>query len=134
MMGYTVSAVQISANRRTAFLLAQALIHGSAQKDNSVKFPLRVCSEVSDSATRCLAGQLDAAVGSHREGRVPRHFPQDALGISEETVAPEEDLLCLLDYRGSRLGSFCEYFIHLPLLSHVVRQRDAREPAVLHMF
>ena len=25
MMGYTVSAVQISANRRTAFLLAQAL-------------------------------------------------------------------------------------------------------------
>jgi hypothetical protein len=26
MMGYTVSAVQISANRRTAFLLAQALM------------------------------------------------------------------------------------------------------------
>jgi len=54
-----------------------------------------------------------------------------ALGISEETIAPEDDLLCLLDYRGSRLASFCEYRIHLPLLSHVVRQREAREPNVL---
>src|ERR671910_3800315 len=98
-----------------------------------MKFPLRVCSEVSNSATSCLVGQFDAAVGSHREGRVPRHFPQDALRISEETVAPEEDLLCLLDYRGSSLGSFCEYRIHLLLLSHIVRQRDACEPTVLHI-
>src|SRR5829696_4452414 len=99
------------------------------------KLPLEgAFTEVSDSATRCLVGQLDTAVGSHREGRVPRHFPQDALGISEETVAPEEDLLCLLDYRGSSLGSFCEYLIHLPLFSHIVRQRDTREPAVLHIF
>lgn len=30
MMGYTVSAVQISANRRTAFLLAQALSYREA--------------------------------------------------------------------------------------------------------
>src|SRR5829696_4454548 len=48
-------------------------------------------------------------------------------------MAPEEDLLCFLDYRGSRLGSFCEYLIHLPLRSHVVRQRDAREPTVLYI-
>src|SRR5215218_3760890 len=32
MMGYTVSAVQISANRRTAFLLAQALSSLTLQK------------------------------------------------------------------------------------------------------
>ena len=63
-----------------------------------MKFPLRVCSKVSDSARKCLVRQLDTAVGSHGEGRVPRHFPQVALRISEETVAPEEDLLCLLDY------------------------------------
>src|SRR5215212_7240310 len=100
---------------------------------HSANFACYDFSEVCISATWCLVGQLDTAVGSHREGRVPRHFPQEALGISEETVAPEEDLLCLLDYRGSRLGSFCEYCIHLPLLSHVVRERDAREPAVLHI-
>jgi hypothetical protein len=47
-----------------------------------------VFSEVSVSATRYLLGQLDAAVRSHRGGRVPHHFPQVALGISEETVAP----------------------------------------------
>src|SRR5215208_5630482 len=88
-------------------------------------------SKVCICATWCLVGQLDAAVGSHREGRVPRHLPQVALGISEESVAPEKDLLCLLDYRGSSLGSFCEYCIHLPLLGHVVRKRDARELAVL---
>src|SRR5215208_3115670 len=92
-----------------------------------------VLSEASHSATRCLVGQLDTAVGSHREGRVPRHFPQEALRISEETVAPEEDLLCLLDYRGSRLCSISEYCINLILLGNVVRQRDAREPAVLHI-
>src|SRR5215217_497150 len=100
---------------------------------NSANFASYDFSEVCISATWCLVGQLDAAVCSHRERRVPRHLPQVALGISEETMAPEEDLLCLLDYRGSSLGSFCEYRIHLPLLSHVVRQRDAREPAVLYI-
>jgi DNA-binding protein HU-beta len=49
--------------------------HGSSQNDNFVTFPLRVRSEVSDSARRCLVGQLDTAVGSHREGRVPRYLP-----------------------------------------------------------
>src|SRR5919112_1728593 len=48
-------------------------------------------------------------------------------------MAPEEDLLCLLDYRGSSLGSFCEYFTPPPLFSHVVRKRDAREPTVLYI-
>src|SRR5215203_2203700 len=100
---------------------------------NSANFASYDFSAVCISATWCLAGQLDAAVCAHREGRVPRHLPQVAVGISEESVAPEEDLLCLLDYRRSRLGSFCEYLIHLPLLGHVVRQRDARELAVLYI-
>src|SRR5918998_1597963 len=71
--------------------------------------------EVSVSATGCLAGQLDAAVRAHREGRVPRHLPQKAVGVGEETVAPEEDLLRLLDYRRSCLGRLREYRVHLPL-------------------
>src|SRR5215212_654476 len=90
-------------------------------------------SEVSVCARRCLAGQLDAAVRSHREGRVPRHFPQEAVGVREDTVASEEDLVRLLDYRGSGLGGFRKYRVHLLLLSHVVRQREAREPAVLYV-
>src|SRR5918994_7326383 len=80
-----------------------------------------------------LVGQLDAAVRGHWEGRVPRHLPQEAVGIREETVAPEEDLLCLLDYRGSGFGGLCEHRVYLPLLGHVVRQREARDPAMLHI-
>src|ERR671917_677949 len=90
-------------------------------------------SELSVCTTRCLVGQLDAAVRSHREGRVPRHLPQVAVGVSEETVAPEEDLLCLLDYSCPGSCGFCEYRVHLPLLGHVVRERDAREPAALYI-
>ena len=91
-------------------------------------------SEVSPpSGTRCLVGQLDAAVRAHREGRVPRHLSQEAVGIREETVAPEEYLLCLLDYRGSGLGGFCEYPVHLLLLGYVVCQREARESAMLYI-
>src|SRR5215218_8017034 len=105
----------------------------ASPKMNSANFASYDFSEVCISATWCLVGQLDAAVLSHREGRVPRHLPQVAVGISEETVASEEDLLRLLDYHGSSLGSFCEYRIHLPLLSHVVRQRDTREPSVLYI-
>src|SRR5918994_3669007 len=80
-----------------------------------------------------LVGQLDAAVRSHREGRVPRHLPQEAVGVREETVAPEEDLLRLLDYRCSGSGCFCKYRVHLPFFCHVVRQREARESAVLYV-
>src|SRR5919112_2008987 len=80
-----------------------------------------------------LVGQLDAAVRGHREGRVPRHLPQEAVGVRKETVAPEEDLLCLPDDRGSGFGGFCEYRVHLPLLSHVVGQREAREPTMLYI-
>jgi hypothetical protein len=61
--------------------------------------------EVSISARRCLVGQLDTAVRAHREGRVPRYLPQKAVWVREETVAPKEDLLCLLDYRCPGLGS-----------------------------
>src|SRR5215216_6331737 len=97
---------------------------------------LRRCpgfSEVSICARRCLVGQLDAAVRGHREGRVPRHLPQEALGVREETMAPEEDLLCLLDYCGPSFGRFSEYRVHLLLLGHVVREREARQPAVLYL-
>jgi class 3 adenylate cyclase len=48
-------------------------------------------------------------------------------------VAPEKDLLRILDYRGFGPGGACEYRVHLPLLGHVVRQRDARVPAVLYI-
>src|SRR5215213_4235676 len=97
---------------------------------------LRRCpgfSEVSICARRCLVGQLDAAVRGHREGRVPRHLPQEALGVRKEPVASEEDLLCLLDYRCPRLGGFSKYRVHLPFLGHVVSQREPRESAVLYI-
>src|SRR5918998_3674474 len=78
-----------------------------------------------------LVGQLDAAVRGHREGRVPRHLPKEAVGIREETVAPEEDLLCLLDYRSSGFCGFCEYRVDVLLLGHVVREREARKSAMI---
>src|SRR5215208_2820316 len=100
---------------------------------HSANFACYDFSEVCISATWCLVGQLDTAVRRYREGRVPRHLPNEALGISEETVAPEEDLLCLFDYRGSSLGGFRKYRVHLLLLSHVVRQREAREPTAFYI-
>jgi hypothetical protein len=57
MMGYTVSAVQISANRRTAFLLAQALIHPSAWKENSTKLGVAI------SPASALVGSCSASEG-----------------------------------------------------------------------
>src|SRR5215204_5141483 len=129
------SATEVATSLAEVILDTRRAVFAEVCSSPFAKLPLEgVFTEVSDSTRRCLAGQLDAAVSSHWEGRVPCHFPQEALGISKETVAPEEDLLCLLDYRGSRLGSFREYLIHLPLLSHIVRQRDARELAVLHIF
>jgi hypothetical protein len=100
---------------------------------NSANFACYDFYEVCISATWFLVGQLDTALLSHREGRAPRHLPQVAVRIRKESVAPEEDLLSLLDYHGSGLGGSCEYRVHLPLIGHVVRQRDAREPAVLYI-
>jgi hypothetical protein len=47
----------------------------ASPKMNSANFASYDFSEVCISATWCLVGQLDAAVGSHREGRVPRYLP-----------------------------------------------------------
>jgi hypothetical protein len=46
-------------------------------------------------------------------------------------MAPEENLLCLLDYRSSGLGGLCKYQVDTLLLGHVMRQREACQPAVL---
>src|ERR687894_1544674 len=93
----------------------------------------RRSKKLAPTATRCLVRQLDAAVSAQWEGRVPRHLPQETVGVCEETVASKEDLLCLLDNCGSGLGCFFEYRVHLLLLSYIVRQREAREPAVFYI-
>ena len=46
-------------------------------------------------------------------------------------MAPEENLLCLLDYRSSGLGGLCKYQVDTLLLGYVMRQREACQPAVL---
>src|SRR5215203_1277002 len=74
-----------------------------------------------------------AEVWGYREGGIPCYLPQEAVGVCEEPVAPEEDLLCPLDYRCPGLGGFCEYRVHQFLLCHVVRKREAREPTVLYL-
>src|SRR5918997_1286611 len=63
----------------------------------------------------------------------PRHLPQIALRVREEPVASEKGLLCFLDHPGPGLCGLREYRVDVLLPSHVVRQREAREGAVLHV-
>src|SRR5918998_481749 len=99
----------------------------------ALTYLLSGCVEARRPQEGCLGRQLDAAVRGHREGGVPRHLPQIAVRVREEPVASEKGLLCFLDHPGPGLCGLREYRVDVLLPSHVVRQREAREGAVLHV-